>query len=143
VLEVGVFEKGGIFEAVAEEAIESDVGCPDYGDGRGEGPVLDIAGQEKNKGKSKGVGEVVGGGSDEWIDEVAEHGEVGSEEEDGEEKPAGVEVVVGEEGEEEESGFFDVEEGGGAGQHETFIRDWLGDGSLRSVASRGRVEVLI
>ena len=26
-----------------------------------------LAGQEKNKGKSKGVGEVVGGGSDEWI----------------------------------------------------------------------------
>ena len=35
VLEVGVLEAGRVFEAVAEEAIEGDVGCPDEGDGRG------------------------------------------------------------------------------------------------------------
>jgi hypothetical protein len=34
-----------------------------------------------------------------------------------------VEVLVGEEGEEEEDGFFGAEEEGGAGQHERFIRD--------------------
>src|ERR1700722_9009287 len=99
--------------------------------------MFDVAGQEKSKGKSKGVGEVVGGGSDEWIDEVAEHEEVGSEEEDGEEKPAGVEVVVSDEGEEEKSSFFDVEESGWADQHERFIRDWSGDGLLGSDAMTG------
>ena len=31
VLKVGVFEVGGVFEAVAEEAVEGDVGCPDEG----------------------------------------------------------------------------------------------------------------
>jgi hypothetical protein len=56
VLEVGVFEKSGVFEAVAEEAIEGDVGYPDYGDGGGEGPVRNVTGQEKNKGKSEGMG---------------------------------------------------------------------------------------
>jgi hypothetical protein len=34
-LEVGVLEEGGVFEAVAEEAVEGDVSCPDEGDGGG------------------------------------------------------------------------------------------------------------
>jgi hypothetical protein len=43
VLEVSVFEVGGVFEAVAEETVERDMGDPDEGDGceelamRGEG----------------------------------------------------------------------------------------------------------
>ena len=37
VLEVGVLEEGRVFEAVAEEAVEGDVGCPDEGDGGREG----------------------------------------------------------------------------------------------------------
>ena len=47
VLEVGVFEEGGVFEAVAEEAIEGDVGCPDEGDGCGHSPVLEVAEEEE------------------------------------------------------------------------------------------------
>lgn len=78
--------------------------------------------------------QVVGGGADARVDEVAEHEEIGGEEEDGEEEPACVEVLVGEEGEEEEGGFFEVEEDRWAGQHELFIRDWLG-----MVRSRSRV----
>jgi hypothetical protein len=35
VLEVGVFEVGGVFEAEAEEAVEAHVGGPDEGDGKG------------------------------------------------------------------------------------------------------------
>jgi hypothetical protein len=122
VLEVGVLEVGGVFEAVAEEAVDGNVGCPDEGDGGGEGTMLDVAGEEESEGKSQGVGEVVGGRSDTWVDEVAEHEEVGREEEDGEEEPACVEMPVGEEGEDEEGGFFDAEEDGGAGEHEMFIR---------------------
>ena len=48
VLEVGVFEEGGVFEAVAEEAVEGYVGCPDEGDGLEwpgmMGRVADVAG---------------------------------------------------------------------------------------------------
>ena len=51
-----------------------------------------------------------------------------------------MEVLVGEEGEDEEGGFFNAEEDGGAGEHERFIRDWLGDGSLCSGRSDGDAE---
>jgi hypothetical protein len=47
VLEVGVLEAGRVLEAVAEKAVEGDVGCPDEGDGCGERPVLDVAGEEE------------------------------------------------------------------------------------------------
>ena len=39
-LEVGVFEEGGVFEAVAEEAVEGDVGGPDQGECFASMPVL-------------------------------------------------------------------------------------------------------
>ena len=65
VLEVGVFEEGWVFEAVAEEAVEGDVGCPDEGDGFGASvPVLDVAGEEEGEREGEGVGEVVGGGAE-------------------------------------------------------------------------------
>ena len=83
----------------------------------GQVPVLDVAGEQEDEREGEGVGEVVDGGADAGVDEVAEHEEVGREEEDGEEEPAAVEVLVGEEGEGEEDGFFDAEEEGGAGQH--------------------------
>lgn len=46
-LEVSVLEEGRVFEAVAEEAVEGDVGCPDQGEFGWQVPVLDVAGQEK------------------------------------------------------------------------------------------------
>lgn len=61
--------------------------------------------------------EVVGCGSGAWVDEVAEHEEIGGEEEDGEEQPTVVEVLVGEEGEDDKGGFFEVEEDVGPGEH--------------------------
>jgi len=120
VLEVGVFEEGRVFEAVAEEAVEGDVGCPDEGEGLV--PVLEVADEEEGEREGEGVGEVVDCGAEVDVDEVAEHEEVGCEEEDCEEKPAVVEVLVGEEDDGEEDGFFAAEEEGGAGQHERFIR---------------------
>ena len=89
------------------------------------------------------MGEVVGRGTDAGVEEVAEHEEVGSEEEDGEEEPTVVEVLVGEEGEEEEGGFFKFQEEGGAGQHGVFIRDWSGDGSLRSGRDDGKMAAVM
>jgi hypothetical protein len=63
-------------------------------------PVLDVAGQEKCEREGEGVGEVVEGGAGADVEEIAEHEEVGREEEDCEEQPAVVEVLIGEEGEE-------------------------------------------
>jgi hypothetical protein len=125
-LEVGSSEGGRIFEAVAEEAVESDVGDPDEGECCGLMPVFVVTGDQKGERKGKGVGEVVGCGADAGVDEVAEHEKVGSEEEEREEEPAVVEMLVGEDGEGEENGFFSAEKDGGAGEHELVIRDWGG-----------------
>jgi hypothetical protein len=116
VLEVGVPEVGRVFEAVAEEAVEHYVGCPDECDRGGELPVSDVADEEESEREGEGVGEVVDCGAEADVDEVAEHEEVGCEEKDGEEAPTVVEMVVGEEGGDEDGSFF-AEEGGGAGQH--------------------------
>ena len=70
--------------------------------------------------------EVVDGGAGADVHEIAEHEEVRGEEEEGEEEPACVEMLVGEKSGEEEGGFFDAEEGGGAGEHRWFIRDFGG-----------------
>ena len=60
------------------------------------------------------MGEVVGYRADAGVDEVAEHEEVWSEEEE----PAVVKMLVGEDGEGEDDCFFSSEKDGGAGQHE-------------------------
>ena len=91
--------------------------CPYEADCLGCGPVLNVADEQKGERECERVDEVVEGSADANIEEVAEHGEVWREEEKCEEEPAVVEVLVGEEGEEEEDGFFDVEEHGGSGQH--------------------------
>jgi hypothetical protein len=71
------------------------------------------------------------------VGQVSEHEEVGSEEEDGEERPAVVEMLVGEDGEDEEGGFLDSEEDGRLGEHRRFIRDHLG------FAVQGRMDCII
>jgi hypothetical protein len=124
VLQVGVLEEGGIFEAEAEEAVQGDVGDPDERERGGKGPVEEIAEEQEGEGKGEGVDEVVGGGSEAGVEEVADHEEVGCEEEDGEEEPTVVEMVVGGEGGEEEDGFFDAEEGGGLSEHRRWIPVW-------------------
>ena len=64
------------------------------------------------------MGEVVGYRADAGVDEVAEHEEVWREEQEGEEEPSVVEMLVGEDGEGEDDCFFSSEKDGGAGQHE-------------------------
>ena len=56
--------------------------------------------------------------------EVAEHEEIRREEEDCEEKPAVVEVVVGVEGCGEEGGFFEAQEDWRSGEHVRYT--WVG-----------------
>jgi len=72
--------------------------------------VFDVARKQEEKREGDGVYEVVHGGAEADVGQEAEHGEVRGEEEDGEEEPAVVEVLVGEDGEDDESGFFKVEE---------------------------------
>jgi hypothetical protein len=118
VLEVGVFEEGGVFEAVAEETVGGYVGSPDETDFEGQGMMGRVAHEQECQGEGQGVGEVVEGCACAWVEEVAEHKEVWSEEEDGEEEPAEVEVLEGVEGEGEECGLFDADKQGRAGEHE-------------------------
>ena len=92
----------------------------------------DVADDQESEWEGEGVGEVVEAGADALVEQVAEHEEVWGEEEDGEEEPTRVEMMVGVEGEGEEGGFFEFQEEGGAGEHGWFIRDLLGDGSLWS-----------
>ena len=92
-------------------------------------PVLEVADEEDGQREGEGVGEVVDCGAQADVEEIAEHEEVGGEEEECEEEPTVVEVLVGEDRGDEESGFFDAEEVGGAGEHERFIRDSGGDRS--------------
>lgn len=46
---MGVFEVGGIFEAIAEGAIEGDVADPDDGDAEKNCPVREVADREEDK----------------------------------------------------------------------------------------------
>ena len=81
--------------------------------------------------------EVVSCRSEANVGQVAEHEEVRSEEEEGEERPAVVEMLVGDDGEDEEGGFLDSQEDGWLGEHRRFytrspgIR-WCGDGRIAS-----------
>jgi hypothetical protein len=122
VLEVSVFEEGGVFEAVAQETIEGDVGDPYEGYGRSRLPVQEIACEEKGDGEPEGVSEVISCGAEARVDQVAGHEEIRSQEEDCEEQPAVVQVLVEEEDGGEKEGFFDAEKDGWAGQHVMFIR---------------------
>ena len=45
---MSVFEVGGVFEAVAEEAVAGYVSRPDKSDSFDEVPTLEVAGQKKN-----------------------------------------------------------------------------------------------
>lgn len=93
-LEVGVSEMSGIFQAEAEEAVEADVSGPDQGD-RKELWLDGEVGDGEQDGRSEGrVGKVIDCRAYADAGEIAEHGEIWREEEDGEEKPAGVELAV-------------------------------------------------
>ena len=110
-------KNGGKFpDAKVQQAIKGDVGDPDEGDGcRGGVPEVQSGGEESERDEER-VAEVVQGGSDAGVEEIAEHEEVRREEEDGEEEPAEVQVSVEQDGCGEDGEFFDAEEDGGAGE---------------------------
>jgi hypothetical protein len=125
-LEVSVFEEGGVFEAITQEAVEGYVGDPDECDCYEELMLSGVGDEKEDERENEGVAEVVDGRSDARIGKVAEHGEVWGEEEEREEKPAVVEVLVEEDGGEEESGFFELEEEGRLGEHDGLLYGIVG-----------------
>ena len=60
-LEVGVFEEGGVREAVAKKTVEGYVGHPDEADFEGKGMIGRVAHEQEREWKRQGVGEVVEG----------------------------------------------------------------------------------
>ena len=73
VLEVGVFEEGGVLEAVAKKTVEGYVGHPDEADFEGKGMIGRVAHEQECEGESQSVGEVVEGCAYALVKEVAEH----------------------------------------------------------------------
>ena len=98
VLKVGVLEEGGVLESVAEEPVEGYVRDPDERERGGDVPVEQITGEQESQGKCEGVDEIVEDGSEARVQEIADHEEVWSEKQDGEEKPAVVQVLIGDDG---------------------------------------------
>jgi hypothetical protein len=98
VLEVGVFEVGGVVEAKAEESVEADVGGPDECDGREVRLGGEVGDHEQDRGSEISVREIVESSAEADIGEIPEREEVGRKEKDGEEKPTCVELAVEEDG---------------------------------------------
>ena len=120
VLEVGVFEISGVFEAETEQAVEADVGGPDEGDGKELWFYGEVGDGEQDGWSEVGVGKIIKGGTEVDVREIAEHEEVWREQEDGEEEPAGVELVVEENAQRENDCAFEMEEDSGFGEHWKF-----------------------
>ena len=115
VVEVGVVEAGGVFEAEAKHTVEADVADPDGGEGKQNGFGFEEANRDERRWSEIGVGEVVAGGSEADADEIAEHEEIGCKEEHGEEEPTGVEVAVEENGRKKNESAFDLKQEFGSG----------------------------
>jgi len=85
------------------------VGGPD----QDEGKELRLGGEEgdgeQDGGSYEGVREIIESSADAYVCQVAKHEEVGCEEEDGEEEPTGVELVIDEDAQEENDGAFEME----------------------------------
>ena len=65
--------------------------------------------------------EVVECGAEARVREVADHEEVGREEEDGEQRPTVVQMMVGDDGTGQKESFFDAEQESGLGEHSRWI----------------------
>ena len=81
----------------------------------------EVADEKQCQREGEGVDQVVGCGSKADVDYVTEHEEVGSEGEDGREEPTVVEMLLGEDGEDEDGGFFNLQEAVRACEYRGFI----------------------
>src|SRR5271165_5441485 len=85
--EMGVDEASRIFEAIAKRTIETDVGGPNEGDGDCRLAREESAGSRQNERRDIGVDDIVGRRPDARPRQVAEHAEIGGEEENHEQRP--------------------------------------------------------
>ena len=96
--EVAIFEMGRVFETESEKAVETHMSGPDQDDGKELRLGGEVGDGEQDGGSEVSVGEIIDSCSDANIGEIAEHEEVGREKEDGEEEPAGVDLMIEEDG---------------------------------------------
>ena len=78
-----------------------------------EGKELRLGGEEgdgeQDGGSYEGVREIIESSADAYVRKVAKHEEVGRKEQHGEEEPAGVELVVEKDTQEENDGAFEMQ----------------------------------
>jgi hypothetical protein len=111
---MGVSEAGGLFEAIAEEVVEGDMSEPD------KQQIGDLAGgyqidEGDEAGDQIAVAEVVDGGAEVVVFEVAEHGYIWSEQEEGKQPPVAVSQMVEPQAGDKGDGAFEALERDGAG----------------------------
>lgn len=94
-LQVGILEKRRVFQAVTEHAVEGDVGLPDETEQEGPAPAFEHRGRAEHQREHFRVRQVVQGRADADIRQVAEHEQIGPQEQEKEQQPAPIELVVG------------------------------------------------
>ena len=85
------------------------MGGPDQDQGKELGPGGKEGDGEQDGGSYESVSKVIESSADVYVRQVAKHEEVGCEEEDGEEEPIGVELVIDADAQEENDGAFEME----------------------------------
>ena len=92
--EVSILETGFVFQSVAEQAIEADVGGPDQTEGKEGRLMREINNEPKQEGSGVGMAGVVKRGPDFLPKEVADHQQVRRQKQRGKQAPRGSYFVV-------------------------------------------------
>src|SRR6185437_13499311 len=116
-LEVSVLESGGIFQAVTQQAVEKDVRQPDERRGHQRVAMGRNREEKQDDRQHEKVAEVVAGRAHARPAEVAQHKEIGREEEDGEQQPAEMQIAVKQQRQDEQDSLFDTEKQGWTSEH--------------------------
>jgi len=85
------------------------VGGPDQDEGKELRPGGEEGDGEQDGGSYQSVSKIIEGCAHAYVGKVAKHEEVGCEEEDGEEEPSGVELVIHDDAQQENDGAFEME----------------------------------
>jgi len=127
-LNVGGFEGFRVFEAVAEEPVEGDMGDPDDGNLDGVGDGGSPADERQQRGNQIGVRPVIKSGWDARMapDEISQERQVRSEEEDGEKKPMAMEGGIANDAGQQHGGGFQAQDQGGSCQHGESLMQEMG-----------------
>ncbi len=105
---MGVFEVCRIFQPIAKDAVEGDVGEPDDRNRRERGAMEGESDSEESEGNHKKVAKIVECGPKTRVREISKHERVRREKKQPEQQPTEVEMGVEEDSRCEEGGFFDA-----------------------------------